>query len=187
MALHSNLRLLRITEKDINRFCFKKHLNKPSGYKILAFHLPRASHQHRGRSQPWRSIMTVFERIQRFNQMRDPQLVALKDQKMQADVFAFFRETCHLFYEDWPTLDKLDLGDAKGKLGPLEKAVTTMGKLTAWAQLRNSGRQGSAIADELIAFSQDLSWQQPLFDYACAYSHQVTADYQDFKALRAIK
>ena len=47
--------------------------------------------------------MTVLERIQRFNQTRDPELVALKYQKMQADAFTFFRGTCHLFYEDWPT------------------------------------------------------------------------------------
>jgi uncharacterized protein (DUF2252 family) len=50
-------------------------------------------------------MTTVFERIQQFNQRRDPQLVALKYQKMQADesAFTFLRGTCHLFYEDWPT------------------------------------------------------------------------------------
>lgn len=99
-----------------------------------------------------------------------------------------FEQQFYTLKELQPTTDKLDLEEAKGKLGRLEKVVTTMGKLTAWAQLRSSGRQGSAIAEELIAFAQDLLWQQPLLDYARAYSHQVTADYQDFsKALRDIK
>jgi hypothetical protein len=62
-----------------------------------------------------------------------------------------FDEQFYTLKELQPTPDKLDLRDAKGKLGPLEKVVTTMGKLTVWAQLRSSGRQGSAIADDLIS------------------------------------
>jgi uncharacterized protein (DUF2252 family) len=55
-------------------------------------------------------MATIFERVQQFNQMRDPQLVALKYQKMQADqsAFTFLRGTCHLFYEDWPTATPLN-------------------------------------------------------------------------------
>src|SRR5215470_13505215 len=44
----------------------------------------------------------VIERIRRFNQGRDQLLLKLKYQAMRADVFAFFRGSCHLFYEDWP-------------------------------------------------------------------------------------
>jgi uncharacterized protein (DUF2252 family) len=43
----------------------------------------------------------IIERIERFNQGRDPDRLRLKYQKMRADSFAFFRGTCHLFYEDW--------------------------------------------------------------------------------------
>ncbi len=50
----------------------------------------------------------LAERIQLFNQGRDPQLLQLKYKAMQNDVFAFFRGTCHLFYEDWPTHTSLD-------------------------------------------------------------------------------
>jgi uncharacterized protein (DUF2252 family) len=55
-------------------------------------------------------MTTVFERIQQFNQTRDPQLVALKYQKMQEDksAFTFLRGTCHLFYQDWPTATPLN-------------------------------------------------------------------------------
>src|SRR5919199_3008895 len=44
----------------------------------------------------------VVERIQHFNRGRDPNLLQLKYQAMRPDVFAFFRGTCHLFYEDFP-------------------------------------------------------------------------------------
>jgi uncharacterized protein (DUF2252 family) len=48
------------------------------------------------------------DRIFKFNQGRDPTLLTLKYKLMQADVFSFFRGTCHLFYEDWPTHTPLD-------------------------------------------------------------------------------
>jgi uncharacterized protein (DUF2252 family) len=91
-----------------------------------------------------------------------------------------FDEQFYTLKELQPTPDKLDLGDAKGKHGPLEKVVTSMGKLTAWAQLRSSGRQGSEIADHLIAFAQDPLWHQPLLDYAQTYSKTVSQDYKHF-------
>src|SRR5262245_55910437 len=50
----------------------------------------------------------VVERIRQFNQGRNPQLLQLKYQAMRANVFAFFRGTCHLFYEDWPKASLLN-------------------------------------------------------------------------------
>src|SRR5438045_3184983 len=47
-------------------------------------------------------MSNVVERIKTFNSDRDPQLVQLKYQEIQTDSFAFYRGTCHLFYEDWP-------------------------------------------------------------------------------------
>lgn len=43
----------------------------------------------------------LIERIRHFNQGRDERLLKLKYKAMRADVFAFFRGSCHLFYEDW--------------------------------------------------------------------------------------
>jgi len=45
----------------------------------------------------------VVERIQAFNQDREPQLIQLKYRAMRTDAFAFLRGTDHLFYEDWPS------------------------------------------------------------------------------------
>jgi uncharacterized protein (DUF2252 family) len=47
----------------------------------------------------------VIERIQQFNQGRNPDRLHLKYQKMRTDCFAFFRGSCHLFYEDWSAVD----------------------------------------------------------------------------------
>ena len=55
-----------------------------------------------------------------------------------------------------PTEDRVALGHGKGKRERAEQLMTTLGELVAWAQLRSSGRQGSATADELIAF-----WSKP--------------------------
>jgi len=61
----------------------------------------------------------VVERIRGFNQGRNPQLLQLKYQLMQADSFAFFRGTCHLFYQDWPTTSALNAAPATWICGDL--------------------------------------------------------------------
>ncbi len=86
-----------------------------------------------------------------------------------------------------PSQDRVSLDLWNGKLRRLERVLETMGEITAWAQLRSGGRQKSAIADELIAFSQDADWRSPLLDYAQSYAQQVTEDYQEFCATSAQK
>ena len=82
-----------------------------------------------------------------------------------------------------PTQDKVSLDQWNGKLGRLEKVLKTMGQITAWNQLRSSGRQGSAIADELISWAENAAqWQSYLLDYARAYFNKVEANYQEFSA-----
>ncbi|WP_019487954.1 DUF2252 family protein [Kamptonema formosum] len=82
-----------------------------------------------------------------------------------------------------PTQDKVSLDQWNGKLGRLEKVLKTMGQITAWNQLRSSGRQGSAIADELIYWAENVSqWQSYLLDYAQAYFNKVEANYKEFSA-----
>jgi uncharacterized protein (DUF2252 family) len=47
-------------------------------------------------------MSSISERLQVFNQSRDPELLYIKYKAMRKDAFAFYRGTCHLFYEDWP-------------------------------------------------------------------------------------
>jgi hypothetical protein len=55
-----------------------------------------------------------------------------------------------------------------------------MGRVTAWAQLRSSGRQGSATADDLIAFAGANGWKQRLIDFGRWYATQVKRDHEQF-------
>ena len=50
----------------------------------------------------------VLVRIARFNQNREPERLKLKFKRMATEPFSFFRGTCHLFCEDWPTSTPLD-------------------------------------------------------------------------------
>jgi uncharacterized protein (DUF2252 family) len=81
-----------------------------------------------------------------------------------------------------PSQDRVALEQWDGKLGRLNSVMQTMGQITAWAQLRASGRQGSASADELIAFGQTApAWRSTLLDAAISYADQVHRDWQAFR------
>jgi uncharacterized protein (DUF2252 family) len=62
---------------------------------------------------------SIPERLKAFNQGRDPQRLAMKYAAMAKDPFAFFRGTCHLFYEDWPKNSPLDATPAAWISGDL--------------------------------------------------------------------
>jgi uncharacterized protein (DUF2252 family) len=79
-----------------------------------------------------------------------------------------------------PSNDRLSLDDAKGDHHRLRSAAKAMGRVTAWSQLRSSGRQGSATADALIAFAQASGWKQRLIDFGRWYATQVQRDYKQF-------
>jgi len=50
----------------------------------------------------------VVARIKRSNRGRDPERLALKYDAMEKDALSFFRGTCHLYSEDWPTVSRLN-------------------------------------------------------------------------------
>lgn len=81
-----------------------------------------------------------------------------------------------------PTQDRVNLNEHGSKAKRMATVLEMMGKVTAWSQLRSTGRQGSAIADDLIAFAQTTAWQQDLMTYAQAYATRVEQDYRDFSA-----
>jgi hypothetical protein len=55
-----------------------------------------------------------------------------------------------------------------------------MGSLTASAQLRSGGFQGSGNIDELCAFGNDEGWQAAVVDYAENYAVKVRKYYRQF-------
>jgi uncharacterized protein (DUF2252 family) len=79
-----------------------------------------------------------------------------------------------------PIADKIDFAALANDCEAIQKVVGDMAILTASAQLRSGGRQGSAIADELIAFGSNKQWHKVILSYAQQYARQVKKDYQEF-------
>ena len=81
-----------------------------------------------------------------------------------------------------PTSDRLSLKDARGDAHSLRSAAKAMGRLTAWAQLRSSGREGSATADDLMVFAEASGWMGRIAEYGRRYATEVHRDYKEFVA-----
>ncbi|MBC7516145.1 MAG: DUF2252 family protein [Alkalinema sp. FL-bin-369] len=79
-----------------------------------------------------------------------------------------------------PSNDKIDPSALRHQPKKLTAFIQTLGEVVAWGHLRSSGRQGSAIADELIAFAQEHTWQTEILTYAQHYQAQIHRDYQSF-------
>lgn len=89
--------------------------------------------------------------------------------------------TAFVLKELQPTADRMDLSLCKGKLNKLSSILCTMAEITASGQLRATGRQGSSIADELMAFAANAAaWKKEVLAYAKRYAQQVMTDYKQY-------
>jgi uncharacterized protein (DUF2252 family) len=91
-----------------------------------------------------------------------------------------FRDTPFLIQELQPVKDTIKFKLLKDEYRNLYQVIDDMGMLTASAQLRSGGMQGSSNIDELMAFGHDRGWQQAVIDYAFQYCGKVKADYLEF-------
>ncbi|MBI3569227.1 MAG: DUF2252 family protein [Gemmatimonadetes bacterium] len=85
-----------------------------------------------------------------------------------------------------PTADRLQLEDWRGDLDDLRGAMTTMAELTAWGQLRASGRGGSATADELIAFAAAGAWKRAVLDMAKRVAATTMTEWATFRNAQGV-
>jgi uncharacterized protein (DUF2252 family) len=76
--------------------------------------------------------------------------------------------------------DRVALDGDKQSFVEIEKTVACMGRVVAWGQLRSSGRQGSATADELMAFAQGRKWRSKLQAASADCAARVFEDARDF-------
>jgi uncharacterized protein (DUF2252 family) len=76
--------------------------------------------------------------------------------------------------------DKMNVLGLLEKRDDYELLISGMANVTAWSQLRSGGRQGSAIADELIEFGHKTRWQKEVMAYSLHYYKQVVADYKEY-------
>ena len=149
--------------------------NKPGKQHLLDLKkaLPSTLQARFDKNQPvWRNEAERIVEVRKRIQAASPALL---------HPLVFPDGTSYVLRELQPSEDKIALIELAGKPKKLENLVATMGRLCGWGHLRSSGRQGSAIADELIEFGKNYdTWQQLLLDYACQYSKQVRIDYEAY-------
>jgi uncharacterized protein (DUF2252 family) len=134
---------------------------------------------------PAPSSLARFDKVRQPRWKSEADRVVAVEQRMQGTTPALLDAVKigtggYVLRELQPSKDRLTLKDARGRPGRLRSVISTMAHVTAWAQLRSSGRQGSAVADDLIAFAVDAKWQRPLIDYGRLYASKVERDYKVF-------
>lgn len=97
-----------------------------------------------------------------------------------------FKGDSYVIREMQPTEDRINFELIKDRYDEILLVIEDMALLTASAQLRSTGRQGSAIADKLIEFGYNKDWHDETLKYAKKYAGQVKQDYgqylSDYKA-----
>jgi uncharacterized protein (DUF2252 family) len=80
-----------------------------------------------------------------------------------------------------PIADRIDYNLFKGNIKKLKQILGNMASIYAWGSLRSSGRQNSAIADDLIAFARnEKAIKKELVRYAYHYSKTINAYHNSF-------
>jgi uncharacterized protein (DUF2252 family) len=113
--------------------------------------------------------------------------VVAVQRRMQAVAMAFLHP---VMFDDKPCVlrglqpseDRVALDQPGLSLSDWTLLVQTLGQLVAWAQLRSSGRNGSAIADELMDFGSRPDWSDHLLQASVDCAQQVRADAALFNA-----
>ncbi len=138
--------------------------------------------------------MAMPSEIARHSPVRQPawkseaQRVVAVQRRMQAVSMAFlnpleWQHSSYILRALQPTEDRVALGGEGLALGDIQRVIGTMGHVMASAHLRSSGRQGSAIADELIAFGEARAhWCDGLIEAAQACADDVAADWRAYSA-----
>ena len=109
-------------------------------------------------------------------------------QRVQAAPMAFLhsierRKTSYVLRGLQPSEDRVALYESGVGFEKILGVVEEMGRIVAWGQLRSAGRQGSAIADELIEFgSKRKAWHDELVSAARRCAKLVRKDWASFCA-----
>lgn len=91
-----------------------------------------------------------------------------------------FKDDSYVIHELHPTRDSLNFDLIKHDYRNIYQAINDMAVLTASSHLRSSGREGSAIADELIAFGKNTEWHTGMTDEAVLQCDEVKKNYEAF-------
>lgn len=99
-----------------------------------------------------------------------------------------YRKDWYVVKEIQPTTDKVIIAPSRGKSKTksqkpkiLDEYICDLAVITASAQLRSSGRQGSATADALKAFAEEGKWVAAVKKWAIQYAIRVNHDFAVFR------
>ena len=108
--------------------------------------------------------------------------VQLRMQNVSASLLSatIFHDEPYVLQELQPVKDTIKFKLIRDQYRDIYQVIDDMAALTASAQLRSGGMNGSAIIDELKAFGDNADWQQPLLNYCVNYSAEVKEDYAEF-------
>ena len=117
----------------------------------------------------------------------DAQRIVAVQRRMQAISMAFLHAvrigpTSYVLRGLQPREDRVALTSSRDAMPRLVNLLTAMAQCTAWAQLRSSGRQGSAVADALIDFGSRDKWRRALTRVARECAAQCEQDWKTFCA-----
>ena len=77
-----------------------------------------------------------------------------------------------------PSADRVSFAEKGKDESYLNELMLAIGQCTAWSHLRGSGRQGSAIADQLVGFGNDDSWQKVLRKASAGCADNISAEWK---------
>jgi uncharacterized protein (DUF2252 family) len=92
-----------------------------------------------------------------------------------------FQGDAFIIQELQPVKDTIKFKLLKDDYRDMYQVIDDMAALTASAQLRSGGIQGSGTIDELMAFGNDTGWQDAVINYARNYAEKTKSYYQQFK------
>jgi uncharacterized protein (DUF2252 family) len=161
----------------VQRYAFLlKSLNE-TGFKYILLDMkeavPSSLALYQGFPQPdWQSAADRVISAQRRMQNRCPALLSTST----------FRGKSFIMQEMQPAKDSINFRLLRDRYRDMYSVIDSMAMLTASAQLRSSGQDGSAITDELKAFGRDEGWQEAVLTYATQYARRVHDYYEAFVA-----
>jgi len=79
-----------------------------------------------------------------------------------------------------PMEDRISLNRTEHSFAEIEKTMDALATIVASGQLRSAGRDGSAIADELITYSKKKKWKSKLLTAAQDCAKQVQTDWETY-------
>jgi uncharacterized protein (DUF2252 family) len=91
-----------------------------------------------------------------------------------------FRGESYIIQELQPVKDAIKFKLLKDDYRDMYQVIDDMAALTASAQLRSGGMQGSGTIDDLMAFGLDQGWQETVIAYARKYAAKVERYFQTY-------